>query len=46
MDLFTNDTAILLLSTLGLVITTVSIVLDTRGQAQQRIASEKIRVEA
>lgn len=44
MDIFNSDIAILLLSTIGLVATTVSIVLDTRDQ-EERAATQKVRVE-
>jgi len=45
MDIFGNDIAILLMTTIGLVLTTVSIVLDTREQ-RERAASQRVRIEA
>ena len=45
MDILGNDTVILLMTTFGLVLTTVSIVLDTRDQ-RDRAASQRVRVEA
>ena len=44
MDIFGNDIAILFMTTIGLVVTTVSIVLDTRDQ-RDRAASQRVRVE-
>lgn len=42
MDILGSDAAILALTTVGLVVTTVSILLDTREQ-RERAAAEKVR---
>ncbi len=44
MHILDSDIAIFLLSTIGLAVTTVSIVRDTREQ-RERVATEKVRVE-
>jgi hypothetical protein len=44
-DLLTSDAGLLVLSTLGIVVTGVSILRDTRAQ-KASVATEKVRVEA
>ena len=44
MHILDSDIAILFLSTIGLAVTTVSIVLDTREQ-KQRVTTENVRAE-
>lgn len=42
MDILGSDAAILLLTTVGLAVTTVSILLDTREQ-RERVPADKVR---
>jgi hypothetical protein len=45
LDLLTSDAALVVLSTVGIVVTAVSILRDTRAQ-KASVATEKVRVEA
>ncbi len=44
MEILNSDLALLVFSTIGLAVTTVSIVVDTRDQ-KERVATQKVRVE-